>query len=140
VGSIARRRAPAAALGPAHRARRTVGPVALPARLQAELVGNRLTLTGQLDGRGASVLHGAVSSLLRTGHSSWTIDAARLVVRDDDALRALVGCYQRALRHDRRVTLHGAAPPLRQALARLRLDVHLLPREEGSSRRHGTST
>jgi anti-anti-sigma regulatory factor len=75
--------------------------------------------------------------LLRTGQSSWTVDATRLVVGDDAGLRAIVGCYQRALRHRRQITMHGASPALRPALGRLRLDVHLLPPEDGSSAQGG---
>jgi anti-anti-sigma factor len=97
--------------------------------LQIDVSGARLTLSGRLDARSSPALHDAVSRLIRTGQSSWTLDVTRLLVGDHAGLRALVGCYQRAMRHSCLVTVHGASPSLRQALARLRLDVHLLPRE-----------
>jgi anti-anti-sigma regulatory factor len=127
VRSIARR----PALGVAVRALRTGVPGGRPPGLEALIVGDRLTLSGRLDGRSASVLHDAVSSLLRTGQTRWTLEATELVVADHSGLRALVGCYQRALEHDCRITVHGASPGLRHALERLRLDVHLLPPDAG---------
>jgi anti-anti-sigma regulatory factor len=131
VRSIARRPAVGVAVRAAARTPRTGVTAGHPQGLEAHIVGDRLTLSGRLDGRGASVLHDAVSSLLRTGQSSWTLEATQLVVVDHSGLRALVGCYQRALEHGCRVTVHGASPGLRHALERLRLDVHLLPPDDG---------
>jgi anti-anti-sigma regulatory factor len=131
VGSTGARHALVVAVGAAGRVGRPPVGADRPRLLRAELVGGELLLSGRLDGRSARVLHDAVSDLLRTGQSSWTVDATRLVVTDHGGLRALVGCYQRAVEHDCVVTVHGASPALRHALRRLRLDVHLLLDEAG---------
>jgi anti-anti-sigma factor len=91
------------------------------------MVTGRLTMTGRLDARTSYLLYDAVSALLRAGQASWTVDVAGLDVADHAGLRAIAGAYRRALRHDCRITLHGASPALQHALARLRLDRHVLP-------------
>ncbi|GAB3309048.1 hypothetical protein GCM10027451_18570 [Geodermatophilus aquaeductus] len=96
-----------------------------------DLVTGRLTLTGPLDARATSALHDAVSAILRAPHPSWTVDVSGLTGIDEAGLRGLLAAYHRTLRHGRRITLHGASPPLRRVLVRLRLDRHLL--QEGSA-------
>jgi anti-anti-sigma factor len=95
--------------------------------VHVDLVTGRMTVTGQLDRRTSHLLCDGVSTLLQGGGSSWTIDISGLAVADHAGLRAIVGAYQRALRHDRRIILLGASPAVRHALTRLRLDRHLLP-------------
>lgn len=91
----------------------------------------RLTVAGGLDGRTARLLHDAVSTLLQADQAAWTVDVTGLTVADNTGLRAVIGVYLRAVRHDRRITLEGASPALQQALARMRLDRHLLPGDVG---------
>jgi anti-anti-sigma factor len=104
------------------------GPASLAVRV--DLTTGRLTMTGRLDGRTAHLLYDAVSALLRAEQPSWTVDVAGLDVADHAGLHAIVGAYRRAVRHHRRMTLHGASPALKHALTRLRLDRHLLPRAD----------
>jgi anti-anti-sigma factor len=99
-----------------------------------DVVTGRLTVSGRLDGRSAHRLHDAVSVLLRAEHPTLTVDAAGLDVADHAGLRAIVGVYRRALRHGRRITVHGASPSLQHALTRLRLNGHVLPGVGESSR------
>ena len=102
--------------------------------VNVDVASGRLTVTGRLDGRSARLLHDAVSALLPTDQPPRTGDVAGLTVADHTGLRAVIGIYLRAVRHDRRITLHGASPALERALARMRLDRHLLPGEGGSAR------
>jgi hypothetical protein len=67
-----------------------------------------------------------MSALLRADQPTWTLDVTGLVVADHAGLRAIGSCYRRAVRHGRRLALHGASPALRHALYRLRLDQHLM--------------
>jgi anti-anti-sigma factor len=90
----------------------------------------RAAVAGRLDGATAPLLHAALSTMFRAVRTRWTIDVSRLVVADDAGLRALVGAYRRAVQHARQLTLHGASRTLRGALTRLRLDRHLLPRDD----------
>jgi len=102
--------------------------------VNVDVASGRLTVTGRLDGRSARLLHDAVSALLQTDHPAWTVDVTGLTVADHTGLRAVIGIYLRAVRHDRRITLQGASPALERALARMRLDRHLLPGHCGSAR------
>ena len=103
-------------------------PSALVVRVDS--AASRVTLTGHLAASGIPLLHTAVSTVLRSRQTSWSIDVSALVVTDDAGLRAIVGAYRRALRHGHRLTLLGASPPLHRALTRLRLASHLLPGDE----------
>ena len=94
--------------------------------VHVDVVTGHLTVTGRLDGRSSHRLHDAVSVLLRAGHPTLTVDATGLDVADHAGLRAIIGVYRRALRHGRRITVHGASPSLQHALTRLRLDGHVL--------------
>jgi anti-anti-sigma regulatory factor len=107
-----------------------------------DLVRGRVTVVGGLHRGTAHLLHDAVSTLLHSARRLWIIDVSHLTVGDHDGLRAIGNAYRRAIRHDRRMTLLGASPALRAALARLRLDRHVVagddpsvprPRESGES-------
>jgi anti-anti-sigma factor len=93
-----------------------------------------VTLAGRLDRRSAHLLHDAVSAMLHSDSArrSWTVDVAELSVADHAGLRAIGRAYRRALRHDRRITLHGASPALQSALTRVHLVHHVLG-EDGPS-------
>src|SRR4051794_11558408 len=97
--------------------------------IRQDPVTGQLTATGQLGVRTTHLLYDAVSELLRTDRPTWTVDVTGLDVTDHAGLRAIAGAYRRALRHERRIVLHGASPALRRALIRLRLDPHVLPVE-----------
>ena len=97
--------------------------------VHVDLVSGRLTVTGQLGARTIHLLHGAVTALLRSEQRDWTVDVSACDVADHAGLRALAGSYRRAVRHERRIVLLGASPGLRHALARLRLDRHMLTDE-----------
>jgi anti-anti-sigma factor len=90
----------------------------------------RLELTGQLDRHTAHVLHDAISTLLQTDSDRWIMNVAGLTGLDPTGLRTIGATYRRALRHRRQLTLVGTPPFLQTALARLRLDHHVLPAAE----------
>lgn len=98
--------------------------------VRIDLVGGRLELQGELDLRAAHLVHDAVSALLGTDCERWVVDVAGLT-GGEHALRVIGSTYRRALRHRRRMTLVGAPPWLQRALARMRLDRHLLGPGEG---------
>jgi anti-anti-sigma factor len=83
-------------------------------------------VAGRLDSRTARALHALVSRLLLTEQRRWVVDVAGLTVADHTGLRAIGAAYRRLLRHDRRMTLHGASPELQGVLTRLRLGRHVL--------------
>lgn len=85
-----------------------------------------LRVTGRLERSTTHVFMDAVSALLYAGCPSWVVDLTGLTDCDATGLRAICVAYRRALRHDRRMTLVGTPPGLRQALRRLHLDTHLL--------------
>jgi anti-anti-sigma regulatory factor len=87
-----------------------------------------LSLVGRLDGRSAHLLYDAVSAMLHSDSArrNWTVDVAELSVADHAGLRAIGRAYRRALRHDRRITLHRASPALQSALTRVHLMHHVL--------------
>lgn len=89
----------------------------------------RLRVTGRLDARTVRVLHSAVSGLLLSEQRRWVLDVAGVIVTDHTGLRAIGAAYRRLLRHDRRLTLHGASPDLQRVLTRLRLGRHVLEDE-----------
>ena len=97
--------------------------------VHVDLATGRLTATGRLGVRTIHLLHGAVTALLRSDQRTWTVDVSDCDVADHAGLRALAGCYRRAVRHNRRIALHGASPGLRHALGRLRLERHMLSDE-----------
>src|SRR3954471_3775466 len=86
----------------------------------------RLELSGQLDRHTAHVLHDAISTLLQTDSDRWIIHVAGLTGFDPTGLQTIGATYRRALRHRRRLTLVDPSPLLQAALARLRLDHHVL--------------
>jgi anti-anti-sigma factor len=86
----------------------------------------RLKLTGQLDRHTAHVLHDAISTLLQTDSDRWIIHVTGLTGLDPTGLRTIGATHRRALRHHRQLTLVGTPPFLQAALARLRLDHHVL--------------
>jgi anti-anti-sigma regulatory factor len=94
--------------------------------IHVDLVGGRIRLAGLLDRGTAPLFQEAISALLRSSHDTWVVDTAGLVGCDQIGIRAIGAAYRRALRHNRRMTLTGAPPALRQSLGRLRLDNHLL--------------
>jgi anti-anti-sigma factor len=98
--------------------------------VRIDFVRARLELTGQLDRHTAHVLHDAVSTLLQTDNDRWIMNAAGLTGFDPTGLRTIGTTYRRALRHRRRLTLVGPSPLLQAALARLRLDHHVLAAEQ----------
>ena len=87
-----------------------------------------ISLVGRLDGRSAHLLYDAVSAMLHSDSAprNWTVDVAELSVADHAGLRAIGRAYRRALRHDRRITLHRASPALQSALTRVHLMHHVL--------------
>src|SRR3954447_1873029 len=92
----------------------------------------RLELSGQLDRHTAHVLHDAISTLLQTDTDRWILHVAGLTGFDPTGLQTISATYRRALRHRRRLTLVGTSPLLQAALARLRLDHHVLASEENT--------
>ena len=104
-----------------------VGPA--PFAVHVDLVTGRLTASGRLSARTAHLLRDGISTLLRTDQRSWTVDVTGVDVADHAGLRVIAGSYRRAIRHRRRMALHGASPALQHALIRLRLDRHVLPGE-----------
>jgi anti-anti-sigma factor len=96
--------------------------------LHIDLNSGSITLAGRLDGRSAHLLYDAVSAMLHSDSArrTWTVDVAGLSVADHAGLRAIGRAYRRALRHDRRITLHGASPALQSALTRVHLVHHVL--------------
>ena len=95
--------------------------------VHADLVTGRLTVIGRLGVRTVHLLHDGVSTLLGTDQPQWTLDVTRVDVADHAGLRAIAGSYRRAVLHERRLVVQGASPSLRHALARLRLERHVLP-------------
>jgi anti-anti-sigma regulatory factor len=93
-----------------------------------DLSSGAITLAGRLDGRSAHLLNDAVPAMLHSesARRSWTVHVAELSVADHAGLRAIGRAYRRALRHDRRITLRGAAPALQSALTRVHLVHHVL--------------
>lgn len=85
-----------------------------------------LRLTGRLERSTTHLFMDAVSALLYAGCPAWVVDLSELTDCDAAGLRAICVAYRRALRHDRRMSLIGTPPGLRQALRRLHLDTHLL--------------
>jgi anti-anti-sigma factor len=111
---------------PPMRGSRVGGPSSLAVHL--DLSSGKIALAGRLDGRTAHLLNDAISALLHSDRElqNWTVDVAGLSVADHAGLRAIGRAYRRALRHDRRITLHGASPALQSALVRLHLERHVL--------------
>jgi anti-anti-sigma factor len=101
--------------------------------LRIDLVAGRVELTGTLDHRTAHLISDAVAALVRTGSPQWVLDLAGLTGCNYAGLRAIGAAYRQALRHGRRLTVVGAPPTLRAALARLRLDHHIPARDETPS-------
>jgi anti-anti-sigma factor len=97
-----------------------------------DFVRARLELSGQLDRHTAHVLHDAISTLLQTDTDRWILHVAGLTGFDPTGLRTIGATYRRALRHRRRLTLVGSSPLLQAALARLRLDHHVLAAEQNT--------
>jgi anti-anti-sigma regulatory factor len=93
--------------------------------------GGRLEVSGRLDHRTAHVFFDAIRTLLSSDGDAWTVDVVGLTDCDPTGLRAIGAGYRLALRHGRRLTLVGAPSWLRHALARLRLDHHLLASGRG---------
>jgi anti-anti-sigma factor len=104
--------------------RRAAAPA--PLGVDVDLVGGSVTLTGRLARHTAHLLHEACSALLTARHPVWIVDVGGLAAIDDAGLRVLLAAERRAVRHGRRISLHGASPALRHALRSLRLDRHLL--------------
>jgi anti-anti-sigma factor len=100
--------------------------------VRIDFVRARLELTGQLDRHTAHVLHDAISTLLQTDSNRWIMNVAELTGLDPTGLRTIGTTYRRALRHHRQLTLVGTPPFLRTALARLRLDHHVLASAENT--------
>jgi anti-anti-sigma factor len=100
--------------------------------VRIDFVRARLGLTGQLDRHTAHVLHDAISTLLQTDSNRWIMNVAELTGLDPTGLRTIGTTYRRALRHHRQLTLVGTPPFLRTALARLRLDHHVLASAENT--------
>ncbi|MGZ4649089.1 MAG: STAS domain-containing protein [Kineosporiaceae bacterium] len=95
-------------------------------RVHVDLTTGRLTAAGRLERRTTHLLADAVRTLLVAEHRAWHLDVDGVTAIDTEGVRAVVAAYRLALRHDRRLTLHGPDPALREALGRLRLDRHLL--------------
>jgi anti-anti-sigma regulatory factor len=98
-----------------------------------DFVDGSLKVSGRLDHRTAHVFIDAARTLLSSDAAAWAIDVGGLTGCDLDGLRAISAGYRLALRHGRRLTLVGAPCWLREALARLRLDHHLLASGQGTT-------
>lgn len=85
-----------------------------------------MELSGHLDFRVVHLVLDAFSTLARGQGRVWVLDATELADWDRSGLLAISAAYRLSLRHQRRLTLAGAPPRLRQALARMRLDHHVL--------------
>jgi anti-anti-sigma regulatory factor len=117
----------------------SVDPLSLPESLRdprsflvrIDVLGGRLELVGRLDRRTVHLLQDAISTLLLTDRDVWVVDATDLTACDHAGVRAIGAAYRRAVRHDRRITLTGTPPSLREDLKRLRLDHHILERGDG---------
>ena len=94
--------------------------------VHVDLVCGRIRLTGVLDRGTVHLFQEAISALRLANHDTWLVDTTDLIGCDQIGVRAIGAAYRRALRHNRRMTLTGAPPPLQQPLTRLRLDHHLL--------------
>ena len=94
--------------------------------VEVDVPAGRLRVAGRLDSRTVRALHVVVSGLLLTEQRRWVVDVAGLTVADHSGLRAIGAAYRRLLRHDRRMTLHGASPELQRVLTRLHLGRHVL--------------
>jgi len=101
--------------------------------VRIDFIRARLELSGQLDRHTAHVLHDAISTLLQTDTDRWIINVAGLTGFDPTGIRTINGTYRRALRHRRQLTLVGTPPFLQTALARLRLDHHVLAAAKDTS-------
>jgi len=93
---------------------------------RVDLVRGRLTAVGRLHRGTAHLFHDAVSALVLSARKLWTIDVTNMTVSDNAGLRSIGNAYRRAVRLNRRLTLIGASPALRQTLVRLRLDHHVI--------------
>jgi anti-anti-sigma regulatory factor len=87
--------------------------------VRVDLAQGRLDVTGQLDRGTSHLLHDAVSALLLSQQTTWTVDVTGLTVGDHGGVRALGDAYRRGLESGHVVTLRGASPVLRRALERL---------------------
>jgi anti-anti-sigma regulatory factor len=96
-----------------------------PLSLHLDLARGRLTLTGALDRASTHLLYDAVSALLLTDQTRWSVDVTALTLGDRAAMHAIGAAYRRAVRHGRRLALTGASPSLRGHLTRVRLDQHV---------------
>src|SRR4051794_9397017 len=106
-------------------------PKAAPSLIvRIDFVRARLELSGQLDRHTVHVLHDAISTLLQTDTDRWIIHVAGLPGFDPTGLRTIGATCRRALRHRRQLALVGPSPLLQAALARLRLDHHVLASEQ----------
>ena len=99
--------------------------------VRLDLAAGSAALAGVLDRRTVHLFHDAVRTLQAADRPEWVIDVSALVDCDVIGLRALGDAYRRALVRGRRVVVHEAPPWLCEALARIRLDSHVLvaPRE-----------
>jgi anti-anti-sigma regulatory factor len=89
-------------------------------------------LSGRLDRITVHLLLDAISALLLTDSDVWTVDATDVSSCDHMGVRGIGAAYRRALRHGRRMRLIGTPPSLHHQLSRLRLDHHVLERDDGS--------
>jgi anti-anti-sigma regulatory factor len=99
--------------------------------VRVDLAAASVALAGVLDRRSVHLFHDAVRMLQAADRPEWVIDVSALADCDVVGLRALGTAYRRALVRGRRVVVHEAPPWLCEALARIRLDSHVLvaPRE-----------
>ncbi|MGY2083956.1 STAS domain-containing protein [Blastococcus sp. SYSU DS0539] len=89
-----------------------------------DLVTGRLELVGRLGHATAHLLHDAISALLLTPCTQWTLDLSRVTVGDHHGVRAIAVSYRRATRHHRQLTLRGASPTLQRAVLQLGCSAH----------------
>jgi anti-anti-sigma regulatory factor len=89
-------------------------------------VAGRILLAGVLNHGSVHLFQVAISALLLANHDTWLVDTTDLIGCDQIGVRAIGAASRRAMRHNRRLTLTGAPPPLQQPLTRLLLDHHLL--------------
>jgi anti-anti-sigma regulatory factor len=101
--------------------------------VHVDLVAGSVRLDGVLSRRTVHLFSDAVRTLQAADRPEWVIDVAGLERCDAAGLRALGIAYRRALVRGRRVVVHAPPPWLCRALARIRLDSHVLvdPQERG---------
>lgn len=81
-----------------------------PFLVSVDHAGGSISVHGELDRRNAAILQGAISALIGTAQSSWTVDAAAITFCDATGLRALIAGNALARSHGRELRLVRPSP------------------------------